>query len=251
MKVALVTGGAIRIGAAIVMRLAEAGYAIAVHSHTSTDEAHGLCSTLIEAGVKAVAVTGNLEEPSVPCSLFAAANAVLGPVSLLVNNAAVFEHDELASFDAAQFDRIMAINLRAPLLLVQAFAAQAPKDGSASIVNLIDQRVLKPTPEYLSYALSKAGLWSATRMLAQDLAPLIRVNAVGPGPTLPNTTDGKAGMKREVANIPLLRAVSPREIADAVAYLAEARSVTGQMIAVDGGQHIGWRTPDVVAIEKT
>jgi NAD(P)-dependent dehydrogenase (short-subunit alcohol dehydrogenase family) len=249
MKAALVTGGARRIGAAIVMRLAEAGYAVAIHANTSAEEAHSLSATLAETGVNASVVTGDLTDPGAPDAIIAAASTALGPLDLLVNNAAIFADDGVATLTGDSFDRHMAVNLRAPLLLAQAFAAQAAPGAQAAIVNILDQRVLKPTPDHLSYALSKAGLHAATRMLAQALAPGIRVNAIAPGPTLPNQQDGSAGFERETAVIALQRPVPPREIADAVLYLAQAGSVTGQTIAVDGGQNIGWRTPDVVALE--
>ena len=243
MKAALVTGSARRIGAAIVRALADQGYAVAIHCIGSRQEADALAATC----ARAVVVTGDLADPATPAQLIAEAGAALGPLSLLVNNAALFEDDRFGALDVAGFDRHIAINLRAPLLLIDAFARQAP--DTASIINIIDQRVLKPTPDHVSYALSKSALWTATRMAAQALAPRIRVNAVAPGPTLPNHNDGAAGFEREVAALPLARAVEPQEIANAVLYLAGAASVTGQMIAVDGGQHIGWRTPDVVALE--
>jgi NAD(P)-dependent dehydrogenase (short-subunit alcohol dehydrogenase family) len=146
--------------------------------------------------------------------------------------------------DRATWDAHMETNLRAPLVLAQAFARQAP-DG-ASIVNLVDQRVWKPTPQFFSYSISKAALWFATRTLAQALAPRVRVNAVGPGPTLPSVHQSPEAFEAEASNVLLQRRATPDEIARAVLYLVDARSVTGQMIAVDGGQHLGWRTPDVV-----
>jgi len=169
----------------------------------------------------------------------------IGPLTLLVNNASTFEDDRIETLTAGTWDAHMAANLRAPILLAQAFARQAP-DG-ALIVNLVDQRVWRPTPLYFSYAVSKAGLWHATRMLAQALAPRIRVNAIGPGPTLPSIHQSEANFAAEADRVPLKRRATPEEIADALAYLVDAPSVTGQMIAVDAGQHLAWRTPDVSA----
>lgn len=246
MKAALVTGGARRIGAAIVQALAEAGYAVAIHCVGSRQDAEQLAATC----QRSVVVSGDLADPATPARLIADATAALGPLTLLVNNAALFEDDRFGALDVTGFDRHMAVNLRAPLLLIDAFAKQAAPGSNPSIVNIIDQRVLKPTPDHVSYALSKSALWTATRMAAQALAPKIRVNAVAPGPTLPNHSDGPEGFAREIAALPLQRPVAPRAIADAVLYLAGAISVTGQMIAVDSGQHIGWRTPDVVALES-
>ncbi len=239
-RVAIVTGGARRIGAAIARRMAASGYAVLVHHRGSAEEATALCAELGQAA----AVAADLADPASAERIMSAATA-LGAPALLVNNASVFASDDLVTLDVAAFDHTMAVNLRAPLLLSQAFARAA--DGNdPSIVNVVDHRVWKLTPQHLSYTLSKAALWTATTALAQALAPRIRVNAVGPGPTVPNPLDGEKGLRREAEGTPLGRAVLPEEIAEAVAYLAAARAVTGQMIAVDSGQHIGWRTPDIV-----
>src|SRR5262249_42934267 len=162
----------------------------------------------------------------------------IGPLTLLVNNASVFEADAFGALAAEHFDRHMAINLRAPLLLAQAFAAQVPAGSDASIVNITDQRVMKPTPLLFSYALSKGALAAATVMMAQALAPNVRVNAVAPGPTLQSQRQDAAAFARQAGAVPLGHAVAPEEIADAVLYLASARSVTGVTVAVDGGQHV-------------
>jgi NAD(P)-dependent dehydrogenase (short-subunit alcohol dehydrogenase family) len=240
--VALVTGGARRIGAAIVRRLAADGFAVAIHCNGSRDEAEALAASL--APVRTVVIPADLADATAVDTIVARAVAALGPLTLLVNNASLFVGDDVASLGRALWDRQMAVNLRAPVFLAREFAAQAPQ--GSSIVNLLDQRVLKPTPEFISYTLSKAALHTATRTLAQALAPRIRVNGVAPGPTLPNAFDGGDGMAREIEGVPLRRSVDPREIADAVVWLARAPSVTGQTIAVDAGQSIGWRTPDIV-----
>ena len=179
-------------------------------------------------------------------ALLARARAAIGPPdSLLVNNASLFEDDRIETLSPASWDAHMAANLRAPVLLAQAFAAEAP-DGSL-IVNILDQRVWRPTPQYFSYAISKAALWRATPMLAQALAPRIRVNGIGPGPTLPSAHQTTEDFAAEAEGVPLQRRATPEEIAQALVYLIDAPSVTGQMIAVDGGQHLAWRTPDVTA----
>ena len=172
------------------------------------------------------------------------AAAALGPLTVLVNNASVFLDDRVGALGRETWDAHLEVNLRAPLVLAEAFAAQAP-DGSC-IVNLLDQRVLRPNPQFFSYAVSKAGLWFATRTLAQALAPRIRVNGVGPGPTLPSIHQSPAQFEAEATHTPLGRRATPRDIAAAVLYLIDAPGVTGQMIAVDGGQHLAWRTPDIV-----
>jgi NAD(P)-dependent dehydrogenase (short-subunit alcohol dehydrogenase family) len=179
--------------------------------------------------------------------LIAAAEGAVGRLRLLVNNAALFEEDDIRTLDAERFDRQLAVNLRAPLILSRDFANRALASARPAIVNILDQRVLKPDPRCFSYALTKSALWSATRMMAQAFAPAIRVNAVAPGPTFPNPREGDEGVLREAAATLLGERVRPEAIAAAVLYLNEAEHVTGQIIAVDSGQHLGWRTPDVMA----
>ena len=245
MKVAFVTGAARRIGRTIAEQLAAQGYALALHANNSAPEAEALADMLEKKGVRTTVIEGDLADAESVPSMIEAAAAALGRLSLLVNNASLFKDDALQDFSADQFDAHMAINLRAPLLLAQAFARHAASDDP-SIVNIIDQRVFRLTPQFFTYTLSKAALLTATQTMAQALAPSIRVNGVGPGPVLPNIHDGSEGFMREAQGTPLGKPVDPAEIARAVLYLANARSVTGQMIAVDSGQHIGWRTPDVI-----
>ncbi len=248
-RTALVTGAARRIGLQIATRLAAAGWDLALHaSARSIARAEAEAARLAaEHGIKAIALKADLAEADESAGLVDAARARLGRLHLLVNNAAIFEPDAADALDLELFDRQIAINLRAPVILASAFAAQVVAGDEASIVNIIDQRVLRPTPQYFSYTLAKSALWTATRTMAQAFAERgVRVNAIGPGPVLPNATDGGDGFSIEVKGVPLHRAVEPDEIAAAVLYLADARAVTGQMIAVDAGQHLGWRTPDVV-----
>jgi NAD(P)-dependent dehydrogenase (short-subunit alcohol dehydrogenase family) len=241
-ETALVTGGARRIGRAIVERLARDGMALVIHaSPRSLPDAEDLAGAIRAAGGRAAAVAADLADEAATRGLIAAAARPFGGVTRLVNNASIFEADEPDTFAAADFDRAMAVNLRAPALLAQAFAAALPAEASGAIVNIVDQRVLRPDPHYFSYSISKAGLHAATRIMAQAYAPRIRVNAVGPGPVLPNQHEGREAFDAEIAVAPLARAVAPEEIADAVAWLMGAPGVTGQMIAVDAGQHLAWR----------
>jgi len=248
-KVALITGAARRIGFAIAERLGAGGYSVVLHgSEASLGEAETSAAHLAGQGVPAAIATGDLRDPAACEKIIAEAGHAFGPLGLLVNNAALFEEDSALAIDLDLWERHFAVNLRAPVLLAQAFVRQVPAGEEAAIVNLIDQRVLRPTPEFFSYSLTKSALWTATRMMAQAFASLnIRVNGVGPGPVLPNVPQGEDGFAAEVAGLPLKHAVPPQEIAEAVLYLAEARSVTGQMIAVDCGQHLSWRTPDGAA----
>nr|WP_171217280.1 SDR family oxidoreductase [Enterovirga sp. DB1703] len=249
---ALVTGAARRIGLAIAEELARAGYDVALHcSPGSRREAEAAATRLASGGRRVAVVPGDLEDAAAPAAVVDAANAALGPLTLLVNSAALFEPDGAEAPDPDLLDRHFAVNLKAPVLLAAAFAAQVPDGIEASIVNIIDQRVLRPNPAYFSYTLSKSALWTATRTMAQaHAARRIRVNAVGPGPTAPNRHDGEDGMRAEVAGIPLARPVQAAEIAEAVLFLARARNVTGQLICVDGGQHLGWQTPDFLGAHR-
>jgi NAD(P)-dependent dehydrogenase (short-subunit alcohol dehydrogenase family) len=249
-RAALVTGAAQRIGRAVALRLAGAGYAVAIHAHRSRSEADALAGEISAAGGRAAVITGDLADAVAIPKLVAAAATVVGPLTLLVNNASIFEADAFGALERERFDRHVAVNLRAPLFLAQAFAAQAPDGANASIVNITDQRVMKPTPLLFSYSLSKSALDAATVMLAQALAPKVRVNAVAPGPTLPSPRQDAAAFARQTASVPLGRGVSPEEIADAVLYLASAHSVTGVTLAVDGGQHVAWQTPDTWGITE-
>jgi NAD(P)-dependent dehydrogenase (short-subunit alcohol dehydrogenase family) len=242
---ALVTGASRRIGRAIVLALARRGHDIAIHHRSSPEDAEALADEVRALGRRAAIVTADLTREDEVRRLVPAAVESLGPLSVLANNASVFEDDRVGSLSRETWDRHLETNLRAPLVLIEAFAAQAP-DGSA-VVNLLDQRVLKPDPRFVSYALSRNGLWWATRTLAQALAPRIRVNGVGPGPTLKSIHQTEEEFAAEAASVPLGHGAEPEDIAAAVLYLVDARSVTGQMIAVDGGQHLAWRTPDIPA----
>ena len=242
-RAALITGGGRRIGRAIALALSRAGYAVVLHAHSSRAEAERLAAEIAGAGGRASVVLADLADPAAVSGLVPAA-AAFGPLTLLVNSAAEFEPDEIQTLERAHFERTLAVNLTAPLFLTQAFVAQAPDGANASIVNIVDQRVLHPTPLFLSYTLSKSALHSATTTLAQALAPKLRVNAVAPGPTLPSPRQTGAQFAVQTAALPLQHGPSPEDIAAAVLYMAQAPSVTGVTIAVDGGQHLSWRTAD-------
>jgi NAD(P)-dependent dehydrogenase (short-subunit alcohol dehydrogenase family) len=249
-RAALVTGGARRVGLAITHALVNAGYAVAVHVNTSRAEADAVCADIRSQGGRAQTVQADFSEHMQVLKLVPSAVAAVGPLTLLINNASMFEPDDIATFSRDLFDRHMAVHVRAPLFLAQAFAAQAPERADPSIVNMLDQRVMKPTPLFLSYALSKSTLYAATTMLAQGLAPRIRVNAIAPGPMLPSKRQSPEEFAKQTAKLPLGHGTNPEEIAQAVLFLAGARSVTGQTIAVDGGQRLAWQTPDVAGIEE-
>jgi NAD(P)-dependent dehydrogenase (short-subunit alcohol dehydrogenase family) len=242
-RAALITGGGRRIGAAIARALSHAGYAVVLHAHRSRGEAEALAAEIDADGGRVSIVLADLADHTAVASLVPAA-AAFAPLTLLVNNASEFDDDAIDNLDRARFERTFAVNLAAPLFLAQAFAAQAPNGVDASIVNMLDQRVLKPTPRFFSYALSKSALYVATTTLAQALAPKLRVNAVAPGPTLPSPRQSPEQFAAQTAALPLGRGPAPEDIAAAVVYLSGAQSVTGAVIAVDGGQHLAWRTAD-------
>jgi NAD(P)-dependent dehydrogenase (short-subunit alcohol dehydrogenase family) len=245
----LVTGGAKRLGRAIVLDLARHGYNIALHYNASEREARATCADAMTAGVRVALLKADLARESETADLVARATAELGPLSGLVNSASVFEDDSWYSVTRQSWDHHLETNLRAPFVLCQAFAQQLPREQTGAIVNIIDQRVLKPTPQFLSYSLSKAGLKWLTTTLAQALAPRVRVNAVGPGPTMINARQSQADFARQREATVLGRGAEPQDVCDAVRYLLSAAAVTGQMIAVDGGQHLIWQTPDVAVKE--
>lgn len=237
-RVALVTGAARRIGRAIALDLARQGWDVAVHANNSRDEADALAREIAALGRRAAVLSADLTNEAEVARLVPDAVAALGPLGLLVNNASIFEQDDIASMDRQGWDRHMEANLRAPALLIQHFAAALPPETEGVVVNIIDQRVLHPGPDFLSYTLSKSGLWTLTRTLALALAPRIRVNAIGPGPVLRSIHQSESEFAAEVASVPLRRQTELAEICRAIGFLVSARSMTGQMIALDGGQHL-------------
>ena len=245
---ALVTGGAQRIGAAIVRALAADGLGVVIHSHRSTEEADRLAAEITAGGGRAATVTADLADESETASLIVAARDALGPIDCLVNNASLFERDTVDSATRDSWCRHLDINLRAPLVLIQSLAARLDEQAEGVVINLIDQRVWNLTPDFLSYTISKSGLWTLTQTMALALAPRIRVNGIGPGPTLPSPRQSADQFARQAATTPLGHGAPPEEIGAAVRFILEARSMTGQMIALDGGQHLGWAMPDANAI---
>jgi NAD(P)-dependent dehydrogenase (short-subunit alcohol dehydrogenase family) len=240
---ALVTGAARRIGRELALTAARAGYDVVAHHGHSADEASETARLVEALGRRAAVAAADLTDAAACRALIAAAP---GPLTLLVNCASLFDDDRIETLTAEGWDAAQTTNLRAPVLLAQAFAAALPAGAQGLIVNVLDQRVLRPTPQFFSYAVSKAALWTATQMLAQALAPRIRVNAIGPGPTLASVHQSPADFAAEQRAVPLGHGAAPEEIGAALAYLIDAPSVTGQMIAVDGGQHLAWRTPDII-----
>ena len=250
MKSVLVTGSAKRIGRKLALDLATDGWDVAVHCNTSIAEAHEVAALIGGMGRRSTVVLGDLSDHGAPDRLIAEASAALGGLSCLINNASLFEPDEVGSITRDSWARHNDTNLRAPVFLSQAFARQLPGGVAGNIISIIDQRVWKLTPRFFSYTMSKSGLWTATRTLAQALAPHIRVNAIGPGPALPSVRMDEMEFAKQSRLTLLGRGTSPAEISGAVKFILSQPALTGQMIALDGGQHLVWQTPDVIEVTE-
>ncbi len=256
---ALVTGAGKRLGRAMALYLAERGYDVALHYASSESATEQTANDIRTLGRKATTLQADLlREEETQTLVSRAADGLGGPLTVLVNNASIFEHDALPTVTRESWDRHMESNLRAPVVLTQSFAAQVPKAQTDAqgeplaqglVVNLIDQRVRKLTPEYMSYTIAKMGLWTFTQTAAQALAPNIRVNAIGPGPTLRGGRQTDEDFARQRRATALGRGSNPEDICGALGYFLEAPSVTGQLICTDAGQHLAWQTPDVLGLE--
>jgi len=242
-RTALVTGGAKRIGKAIALALAADGWAVGVHYGHSRADAESVVSEITGTGGRAAAFAADLRREEEVTALLPAVARALGPVGCLVNCAAVFENDTIASATRESWDSHLETNLRAPFVLIQEFARALPAEAEGVVVNLLDQRVWSLTPYFVSYTVAKSALWTLTQSLALALAPRIRVNGIGPGPTLPSPRQSEAQFRRQWEEMPLKRPTSPEEIAEAIRFILAAPAMTGQMIALDSGQHLGWAQP--------
>ena len=255
----LVTGAGKRLGRAMALYLADRGHDVAVHYATSSDAADEVVAEIRSRGRAAVALQADLLDEAQVTGLLPAASAALGgPITCLVNNASIFEYDTLQSATRTSWDRHIESNLRAPFVLTQALAAQdlpilqddaGEPLASGLVVNMIDQRVRKLTPEFMTYTIAKMGLWAMTQTIAQALAPAIRVNAIGPGPTLRGARQSEAHFAAQRAGTVTGRGANPDDITAALGYFLDAPAVTGQLLCIDGGQHLGWQTPDILGVE--
>lgn len=255
---ALVTGAGKRLGRAMALYLAQRGHDVAIHYSSSSDEAEAVAAEIRALGRRAQTFRADLLVEDETQSLIPAVTAALGPLTVLVNNASIFEYDRIDTATRQSWDRHIESNLRAPYVLTQAFAAQCPPAitdeageplAQGLIVNMIDQRILKLTPEFSTYTIAKMGLWALTRTAAQGLAPHIRVNGIGPGPTLRGGRQSETHFARQRAATILGRGANPSDITAALGFFLDSPAVTGQFIAVDGGQHLAWQTPDVLGVE--
>jgi NAD(P)-dependent dehydrogenase (short-subunit alcohol dehydrogenase family) len=239
-KTALITGAGRRIGRALAVEMGAVGWAVAIHYNGSSTDADATASTIRKNGGTAVVLQADLTDTDALSALVANAANALGPLGCLINNASIFEQDDVVTATAESWDAHMGINLRAPFLLSQAFAKQVSREERGAIINIVDERVWNLTPHFVSYTVSKAGLWTLTQTMAMALAPRIRVNAIGPGPTLPSPRQSQAQFESQWESMPLKRGTSPSEICTTAKFILSAPAMTGQMIALDGGQHLGW-----------
>lgn len=256
---ALITGGAKRLGKAMALDLAGRGHDVVVHYASSRDAAEAVAEEARGLGVKAAAVGADLlDRDAVEGLVPAAVAAIGGPLGVLINNASIFEPDSIESATPQSWDRHIGSNLYAPLFLTQAFAAQAPKGArdengepvaTSAVINMVDMRVKKPTPDFMTYGVAKAGLWWVTQTMAQALAPDVRVNGIGPGPTLIGSRQRPEHFAAQRAATILKRGANPGDILGAMRFILENEALTGQLICIDGGQHLAWETPDVVIDE--
>jgi NAD(P)-dependent dehydrogenase (short-subunit alcohol dehydrogenase family) len=237
----LVTGAGRRLGRAIVFDFASRGWRVGIHYHASSAEALDLVAEIKGKGGKAAAFTADLARLDALQPLIEACAEALGPPTCLVNNAARFEWDSIATLAGDTWQAHIDVNLSAPIFLTQAFARTLPEGAAGNVINLIDQKVLRPDPEYFSYTVAKAALWAATQTMAQALAPRIRVNAIAPGPVLKGVGQSQADFEQEVRTTLLRHQVSPEDVTAAIRFLLDTPSITGQMIALDGGQHLVWK----------
>jgi NAD(P)-dependent dehydrogenase (short-subunit alcohol dehydrogenase family) len=249
-RAALVTGGAKRLGRAMALALAEAGFDVAVHYASSSAEAGETAEAIRALGRRSTTLRADLAREEDVAELVPAARSALGPLGVLVNNASVFERDEWHDATRQSWDAHLAPNLRAPFVLSQALARGLPPEAEGVVVNMLDQRVWSLTPHFTSYTVSKSALWTLTRTLALALAPRIRVNGIGPGPALPSPRQTAEQFERQCRSVPLRRGTSPGEVAAALIAILSLPSMTGQMIALDGGQHLQWAPSGGEAMEE-
>jgi NAD(P)-dependent dehydrogenase (short-subunit alcohol dehydrogenase family) len=247
---ALVTGGAQRLGRAIVLALAGAGHPVAIHCHGSREAAEALAAEICAGGGRAAVVVADLAVEAQSAALVDTATCAVGTLGVLVNNASAFDRDEWETAGRASWDAHLEPNLRAPFVLMQAFARALPQEAEGNVINMLDERVWSLTPHFVSYTVSKAGLWALTQSMALALAPRIRVNGIGPGPALPSPRQTAEQFARQCASTPLGRGTDPDEVGRAVLAILALRSMTGQMIALDGGQHLQWSPAGHGSIEE-
>jgi NAD(P)-dependent dehydrogenase (short-subunit alcohol dehydrogenase family) len=242
----LITGAGKRIGRFLASSMAGRGWRVGVHHNSSGNAARKLVEEIQEQDGKAMAIKADLARPGAAVLLLEECINELGTPNCLINNASMFEPDKVGKLSPELWQQQMMVNLQSPVFLADAFYRKLPADESGNIINIIDQKVWNLNPHYFSYTIAKSALWTATQTMAQEFAPRIRVNAIGPGPVLPNQHQTGEEFAEQCATTPLQQGTSPEEIAECVHFIISAKSMTGQMIALDGGRHLEWnrKSPD-------
>ena len=246
----IITGGATKIGAAIAKSLASHKNQITIHYNKSKEKAEKLKKILEKKGSKVFLIKADLNKISELNKIIKFANAKMKGINCLVNNASIFENDNIKNFSIKGWEKHLNINLKAPALLIKQFAKVVSKNIEANVINIVDQRVFKLTPYFLSYTLSKTGLYTLTKTSAMSLAPNIRVNGIAPGPTIKNKRQSSKHFKKQYLSTPLKKSVDTKEICSAIKFLITNKSITGQVIAIDSGQNLNWRTPDIIGTKE-
>jgi len=242
----IITGGAARIGAAIAESLANHKNQITIHYNRSKEKAEKLKKILERKGSKVFLIKADLNKIPELNKIIKFANSKMKGVNCLINNASLFENDNIKNFSTERWDKHININLKAPAILIKQFAKIVPKSTRANIINIVDQRVFKVTPYFLSYTLSKTGLYTLTKTSAMSLAPNIRVNGIAPGPTVKNKRQTAKHFKKQYLSTLLKKSVDTKEICSAIKFLITNKSITGQVIVIDSGQNLNWKTPDII-----
>ena len=246
----VITGGATRIGAAIAESLASHKNQITIHYNKSKEKAEKLKKILEKKGSKVFLIKADLNKISELNKIIKFANVKMKGINCLINNASLFENDNIKNFSIKGWDKHMNINLKAPAILIKQFAKIVSKNIKANIINIVDQRVFKLTPYFLSYTLSKTGLYTLTKTSAMSLAPNIRVNGIAPGPTVKNKRQSANNFKKQYLSTLLKKSVDTKEISSAIKFLITNKSITGQVIAIDSGQNLNWKTPDIIGSKE-
>ena len=237
---ALVTGASQRIGRVICENIAKKGWNVVIHYNKSKKKAHELKKKIISYNVNACCIKADLSKETELKKIFINTKKEMGNINCLINNASTFELDSIENIKKKNWDYHLNTNVWAPVFLIQQFVKNLPKNINGNIINILDQRVTNLTPFFTTYTLTKSVLWTLTQTLALSLAPKIKVNAIGPGPTFPSKRQTNKQFKNQYTKVPLKKAVNPKEIAEAILFVLKSSSLTGQLINIDSGQHLGW-----------
>ena len=246
----LITGGSTRIGKAIALHFSKIGWNVAIHYFNSSQDAKKLKKIIEKNKVKVILIKADLKKINEVEKIIPTARKKLGTINCLINNAALFEKDDISSFKIKSWNDHLNINLLAPTILIKYFVKQSSKKTTSNIINIIDQRVFKLTPIFMSYTLSKSALYTLTKTMAMRLSPNIKVNGIAPGPTIKNKRQSLKHFEKQYLSTLLKKSVDTKEICSAIKFLITNKSITGQVIAIDSGQNLNWKTPDIIGTKE-